>query len=748
MPFHVTSNTLKTVRRTLGTFAGLLGIAVSVSAADFTVINTANGGPGSLSQAISDANALAGRDRVVFNIPGAGVHVIDVSANSLPQITDPLIVDGYTQPGARPNTLAVGNDALILIQIDNAQHNLPTGLHVSAGTSIIRGVSITGFASYGIDLTGPGAANIIEGNFIGLSPDGHTVAGNSIGIDVATPGNMIGGTTPEARNVISGNSLRYGIWVQRQPNTVSGNYIGTDASGMAALASRVGIHVDGSLSGGVVIGGTGSGAGNLISGYSIGIQLGYLTSVFGNIVYSRASGVEVTGNLIGVASDGKAPLGNNTGIYIVGSSNTSVGGLVPGAGNVIAFNGGAGVSVSGFGTAASNNKILSNSIFGRGLGIALGGSGPNSNDPMDGDDGENHRQNFPIITSTSVSGDNISIQGILNSTPNTQFTIQLFADGNDFLQPSQTLLGSMTATTDNDGNASFSAMVPLPNGNVTINATATDPAGNTSEFFLRPSHFRNLSTRARIQPGEAALIGGFIAQGFSNAGSEIIVRVVGPSLASGGVPISDSLQDPILEIYVNGRLIGSNDNWRDDPTGAAEVEKYGLAPANDMESAAVIYPGNDGQYTAVIRGKNNSSGIGLVEFYDVSGTNLRPLNISTRGLVQPGDNVMIGGFILAGGYGSTHAVVRALGPSLASSGIANPLADPILELHDGNGATLATNDDWQETQEAELNATGLAPTNPAESAIFALLQPAPYTAIVRGKGTAIGLALVEVYQLP
>ena len=724
--------------------------ASAALAVDFPVINTNDQGPGSLNQAITDANANAGTDRIVFNIPGPGVHLIDVSNNALPEVKDPVIIDGYTQPGARPNQLAVGDDAIILIQIDNVNRGNapPTGLVISAGTSIVRGLSITGFNTSGIDLTVPGQANIIEGNFIGLKPDGQTLGRNVVGVNAQTPGNLIGGTTPAARNVIAGDTtgLSRGIWVQREPNTISGNYIGSDASGTLALSHTTGIRAEGSLKSGVVIGGTDPGAGNLILGNSMGIQLGAVYSFLGNIVYSPASGVQLTRNLIGVASDGKTPLGNNPlGIYILASSDTSVGGLDPNAGNVIAFRLN-GVQINGFGTGtAINNRILSNSIAGAGIRIELGGGSPHPNDAMDPDEGENHLQNFPIVTSTSVVGTNLSIQGTLNSTPNTQFTIQLFADGSDFLQPSQTFLGTTTATTDNNGNASFSATVPAPSGNVTIDATATNPAGNTSEFFLRPSHFRNLSTRARIQTGEAVLIGGLITEGSSNTGAEIIVRAIGPSLASAG--ISDRLEDPTLEIYANGQLIASNDNWRDDPNVATELGKYGLAPASDLESAAVIHPGA-AQYTAIVRGKNNSSGIGLVEFYDVSGTNLRPGNVSTRGLVQTGDNVMIGGFILADGYGPTPVVVRALGPSLAGFGIANPLPDPTLELHDGNGATLAVNDNWQETQEVQIKATGLAPTNPAESAIYALLQPGTCTAVVRGKGTSTGLALVEVYQLP
>lgn len=733
----------------------LLSLASMASAADFTVTTVSNEGPGSLRQAILDANAAANsgtQDRIVFKIPGTGVHIIDVSSGALPEITDPVIIDGYTQPNARANALAVGNNAIILVQIANTASNVVrTGLHISAGPSIVRGLSITGFHfgvnSHGINLTAPGTGNIIEGNFIGLSPDGQTPGPNFNCINLLTTGNIVGGTTPEARNVIAGNnagSLR-GIWVQRGGNTISGNYIGTNASGTLALSSTFGIQAE---AGGFVIGGTGSGAGNLITGTSAGIQLGSFASFLGNIVYLPANGVEVTGNLIGVASDGETPLGNNrNGIHILVSSDTSVGGLGPGAGNVIAFNGGAGVFIDDFGTGPLpiNNKILSNSIFGGGPGIAFGYDAPNANDAMDTDEGENHLQNFPIITRTFMSGGTLLIEGTLNSAPNTQYTIQLFSDSYDVLQPGQSLIGTITTMTDNNGNATFSASIPSPFGPANVNATATDPAGNTSEFFLRPSHFRNLSTRGRIQPGEAALIGGFIAQGNSSTSSKIIVRAIGPSLANAGV--SGRLEDPVLEIFVGGTRIASNDNWRDNPAVAAEVESHGLAPGNDLESVAVIHIGAT-PYTAIVTGKNNSSGIGLVEFYDVTGTNLRPVNMSTRGLVQPGDNVLIGGFILQDGNGSTNVVVRAIGPSLASAGIANPLADPSLELRNSNGALLLGNNNWQDWNPAELNAVGLAPMDPKEAAFLLLLDPGAYTAIVRGEDDSTGIALVEFYQLP
>jgi hypothetical protein len=721
----------------------------TAGAADFVVVNTNNQGPGSLYQAITDANANAGTDNIVFNIPGPGVHVIDVSSGGLPEIKDPVILDGYTQPGARPNTLSAGDDAVILIQIDNTQRStsVSTGLVVSAGTSNVRGLSITGFGNYGISLIGPGASNIIEGNFIGLAPDGVTAMANNTGIELGTPGNMIGGTTPAARNVVAGQNSYVGIEIQRQPNTVAGNYIGTNASGTYALAHFFGIQVLQVATPGVVIGGTNPGAGNLISGTYSGIKVGYTGSFLGRYFEAPANGVEITGNLIGLTSDGQTPLGNNqTGVQILVSSNTTVGGLGSGAGNRIAFNGGVGVAVSD--PKSVNNRILSNSIYGRGLRIALGADAPHPNDALDADNGENHLQNFPVITGTSFSGRVMAINGVLNSAPNTQFTIQIFSDGDDYLHPSQNLLGTVNAVTDNNGKAEFLLGVNLDDVHGPIDATATDPAGNTSEFFLRPSHFRNLSTRARVQTGDAVMIGGFIPVVLSSAPSEVVVRALGPSLSSGGTPLAGRLDDPILEVYQNGQLIASNDNWQEDSRVVTEVQKYGLAPGHASEAAAVIYPVAGAQYTAIVRGKNNSSGIALVEFYDVTGTQSRPVNLSTRGLVQGGDNVMIGGTILQDGNGPTRVVIRALGPSLANLGIAKPLPDPVLELRNADGALIAINDDWKEDHEAEITFVGLAPTNPAESAIFISLEPGAYTTILRGKENSTGLALIEFYQLP
>jgi hypothetical protein len=252
----------------------------------------------------------------------------------------------------------------------------------------------------------------------------------------------------------------------------------------------------------------------------------------------------------------------------------------------------------------------------------------------------------------------------------------------------------------------------------------------------------NISTRADVQTGDNVAIGGFIITG--TVAKKVIVRGIGPSLQSHG--IRNFLADPTLELHdQTGAIIARNDNWRD--TQQAVIQATGLAPTKDLESAivATLAPGN---YTAILRGKNGTTGIGLVEIYDLApDSNSRLANISTRGFAQTGDEVLIAGFILGNGTASERVIIRAIGPSLARLGVANVLVDPTLALHDSNGTLLAFDDNWKDTQRAEIQATGLAPTNDLESAIVATLAPGNYTAIVAGKNGGIGVALAEVYDL-
>lgn len=253
----------------------------------------------------------------------------------------------------------------------------------------------------------------------------------------------------------------------------------------------------------------------------------------------------------------------------------------------------------------------------------------------------------------------------------------------------------------------------------------------------------NISTRLTVGGDHGVGIGGFIVTG--SEPKKVILRAIGPSLGSSG--LANFLADPVLELHGGAAagLVATNDNWRDDAGSASELTAAGFAPVDDDESAIVVaLP--PGQYTAVIRGKDGSAGVALVEVYDgdlVQDSQLA--NISTLGFVGAADDVLIGGFVV--GNGSANVVVRAIGPTLAQSGVVNPIDDPTLELHDANGS-VTTNDDWQTGANHDSIPVSLQPQDGRESAIYASLSAGSYTAIVRGKAGATGAALVEAYNLP
>jgi hypothetical protein len=274
-----------------------------------------------------------------------------------------------------------------------------------------------------------------------------------------------------------------------------------------------------------------------------------------------------------------------------------------------------------------------------------------------------------------------------------------------------------------------------------------------------PSHLGNISSRSFVQTGDNVMIGGFIVQG--SEPKRVIVRAIGPELSQFGVP--DSLANPTLELHDStGALIASNDNWQFTIIGGiitgdqrAEIRQSGHAPTDPRESAIIadLPPGN---YTAIVRGVNNTTGVALVEVYDIGGNAISTLaNISTRSFVQTGDNVMIGGFIVAGTQ-PKRVILRAIGPELSQFGVPDPIGDPTLELHNSTGAVIASNDNWQHTiiggiitsdQRGAIRNSGYAPTDGRESAIIAELPPGNYTGIVRGVNNSTGVALVEVYDL-
>ena len=289
------------------------------------------------------------------------------------------------------------------------------------------------------------------------------------------------------------------------------------------------------------------------------------------------------------------------------------------------------------------------------------------------------------------------------------------------------------------------AATPSPSPSASPTPAAT-PTPSSTPSPTPAAQALNLSTRMRVQTGDNVGVGGFIITG--TAPKHVLLRAIGPSLTQSGVP--DALADPVLELHGPGAFVTIiDDNWRDDPAQEAAILATGIPPTNDLESA-IDATLNPGAYTAVVRGKNNTSGIGLVEVYDLSQSGASKLaNLSTRAFVSTGDSIVIAGFILGGNNGNDRIVARGIGPSLVASNVPNVLADPTLELRNSDGALLAANNDWQDdaAQAAALIAAGLAPTNQLESGIAATLPPGLYTALLAGLNNGAGVGLVEVYDL-
>jgi hypothetical protein len=493
-----------------------------------TVVNTNDSGPGSLRQAILDANLSTGGpgDIIAFAIPATDPNHVyyqndgiagQVSraqitsttasddnllvnpdpdwthswwqiqlASSLPPVTDLVFVDGYSQTGAAMSTVAQGDNAVLRIELQAGPTLLNNGLdlegvHASGGT--IRGLDIHGFNNSNIQIGSAVSGAVVEGNFIGTDVSGSlglaTPGADSNGVLVYGNGNLVGtngdGVTDFAeRNLISGNNNDDGVFFDGTNNVVAGNYIGTDASGTRALGNFIGVQIGG---------GRGAAASSRIGMRSSDVDAaaeGNLISgnpLFGVLVGGPQTLVD--GNLIGTDATGNQPLGNgNDGVnlYRNGTGNNSVI-----TANTIAFNGANGVGVpAGTGIAIEANSIHDNA----GLGIDLNLDGVTANH-VGIEAGPNNFQNYPVLTG-ALGGSTTQVSGTLNSLPNTAYTLDFYV--NPSADPSghgegQYYLGSVHVTTDAAGNVSFSVPVSATSTlGEAVSATATDPNGNTSEF--------------------------------------------------------------------------------------------------------------------------------------------------------------------------------------------------------------------------------------------------------------------------
>ena len=503
----------------------ILGLSCAVSpAATFVVTNANDAGAGSLRQALLDANSTPGANLIHFNLPGSGVRTV-APLTPLPLIRNTLTIDGYSQPGSSPNTLANSNNAVLLVRLDgvNITNGFPTGLCFSnAANNSVRGLILVRFYT-GIQLYAS-SGNTIAGNWIGLDADGVSRGNLGPGVDVTcavfnrSTGNLIGGVTPADRNVISGNRVGVSFFpTSADYNTVQGNFIGTDATGALPRGNTFeGIKVQSATN--IVIGGASLGARNLICANGTGISLVGSTRdvVQGNFIGADATGHyalsntgdgidvqnctlitlgspnagnlignnggygisllgcatnTVQGNWIGTDATGAWPLGNGKdGIYLQDSSGTTMGGTAAGAANVIEFNLGAGVNIY----SGQSNKVSASSIFDNaGPGILLGA-------------GANQSQSAPVLTSAGSAYSSIQVQGTLASQPKTLYSLEFFASppwdawG---ITEGRTYLGAMSLATDGTGNGAFAVTLPASApADWLVTATATDPAGNTSAF--------------------------------------------------------------------------------------------------------------------------------------------------------------------------------------------------------------------------------------------------------------------------
>lgn len=282
-------------------------------------------------------------------------------------------------------------------------------------------------------------------------------------------------------------------------------------------------------------------------------------------------------------------------------------------------------------------------------------------------------------------------------------------------------------------------------GLVTQFGTTANPGPSPSPTPMPNTRLANISTRMIAGTGDNVVIGGFIigVQGKK----KVILRGLGPSIRVDGKPVRGTLQNPVIELHKgDGSVVAANDNWKD--TQQAEIRQSGLAPKDNRESAIAISL-DSGSYTVVVSGKGQTSGIALVEAYDANESSApKLLNLSTRGNVQTGDNVMIGGVIISGSD-FARVIFRGLGPSLKVDGVPVPnrLADPTLDLRDENGSPLAFDDNWKDSQQEEIRKSGLAPGEDQEAAIIGSYPPGSYTAILRGKNDTTGIGLIEAYKL-
>ncbi len=711
--------------------AVLLLSAINAAAATITVVNGNDSGPGSLRQAI--LNASSG-DTINF---APTLTTVNLTSGEL------VIDKNLTIMGPGANRLTVQVDDFVYFRIFN--------ISSSTVTVSISGITI----SNGVAQDGPGGGGILSGGVLTLTDS--TISGSFAG---SLFGGVLGGggvmndhgTMTITGCTISNNS---------QGNSFGGGGIGgggvLNENGTMTItrctisnnsANQSGIAPGGVSEGGGIV--NDSGGSLIITNSTISGNTSSATNpdVFFASAFAYGGGVHNSGSM------------TITNCTISGNSAVGITSLDYGYGGGISNGGNLQITSS---TIAHNSATGGNGAFGGGIyrvGLLDSTTTDSSiialNSAFTGPDftGAGGLQS----TGYNIIGNNAD--AVINSQPTDQIGTPA-APINPLLRPLADNGGSTLTHALRSGSLAINRGDPAapPQDQRGYGRLGVPDVGAFEFDGVPPTILGNISTRAFVQTGDNVMIGGFIVQGDQT--NRVIIRAIGPELTQHGVP--DAMSNPTLELHdVTGALIASNDNWQHTIIGGiitsdqrAEIRASGHAPKDGRESAIIadLPPGN---YTAIVRGVNDTTGVGLVEVYDLSpDVNSTLGNISTRSFVQTGDNVMIGGFIVQGTQ-PKQVILRAIGPELTQHGVPDALADPTLELHDETGALIASNDNWVQTiiggiitmnQVREIRNSGHAPTDPRESAIIATLPPGNYTAIVRGVNNTTGVGLVEVYDL-
>ena len=717
--------------------APILLVAFPALAVTFTVTNTENAGPGSLRQALSDAQTAAGDNTIVFSLPGLTEPVIRLTTDALFPPNNITILND--RPGDVPVTIKTETPSFFsywcFYILENRRVLLsgliitgpPGGIRNQGGFLTLRNCTLTGndnsFGGALHNIGGEATLNhcLVTGN--------HATQGGGLYNDT-------GGKMSLQSCTISNNTAEHGGGIQNSAGelvlidcTVSANATTSPFGG-----SRGGAGINNNL--GVLVLSSCTFRDNQNTPYGAGAIFTSGPMTANNCVFINNRG-EIGGAIqdYGSSAARRSSLSNCT---FSGNSAVSSMGL-PNSGGAIYAN--YQYIASGLRTMSVNNCTFSDNS-----GDAISVAGQNTtvevaNSVFRRGGGGRNLAESPGASLTSL-GHNLSDDaasgdggtgpgGLLDAPGDIRNTDPLLASLADNGGPTQThaLLPGSAAIDSGDNTTAR----PRDQRGYTRNGTG-DIGAYEFGGTVPVARLANISTRVRCLTDDRILIAGFIITG--TQGKKVLLRAIGPSLTG-----TTHLDNPTLELNnSSGQVLAFNDNWGD-ASNRQEIIESTIPPTHDLESAILVTL-TPGAYTAVVRGANNSTGIALAEIYDLDpSVDSRLGNISTRGFVQTGDDVMIAGFIVAG-PDSQAVVIRAIGPSLP---VPEPLANPELELYDVNGNLITYSYDWRVEQEGEVLATGIAPSNDLECAIVATLPPGNYTAIVRGSEDTTGVAVAEVY---